>query len=300
MWLGNVQRLIAARSCSAIKSRVHLPVHPFVMPLAWLTPRRRGAVGSLLLYGTMCVALATHAAEPLPDRRAVRPQAPVMSPGTAAPSREVLLDLMSQLDALQNEVRLLRGQLEVQAHELEQMKQRQRNATGDFDQRLQAVERRAPAAAPPPSGGPTTIVTPPVSSSDAMAPPSAGEQQAYDAAFALMKQGQYEQAATGFRQFIARHPTSALAGNAQYWVAEAAYVTRNYKAARDEFEKVVSRYPSSPKAPDALLKLGFSHYELGTFDKARESLNQVVSRYPNTPAAKSAEARLAKMAKEAR
>lgn len=254
----------------------------------------------LILYGTTCAALAAHAAEPLPDRRAVRPQAPVTSPGTVQ-SREVLLDIMSQLDALQHEVRQLRGQIEVQAHELELMKQRQRNATTDFDQRLQAVERRTPAAAAPtPSGGPTTIVTPPVSSGDAVAPPSAGEQQAYDAAFALMKQGRYEQAATSFRQFLARHPTSALAGNAQYWVAEASYVSRNYKAARDEFEKVVGRYPSSPKAPDALLKLGFSHYELGTFDKAREVLNQVVRRYPNTAAAKSAEVRLAKMAKEER
>lgn len=254
----------------------------------------------LMLCGTACVAIAAHAAEPLPDRRAVRPQAGIASPA-APPTREALLDVMSQLDALQNEVRQLRGQLEVQGHELERLKSRQRDAISDVDQRLQAIERRAPAAAnTPPSSGPTTIVTPPISSGDAPTPPSGSEQQAYEAAFALMKQGQYERAAAAFRDFIARHPKSALADNAQYWIAEAAYVTRNYKVARDEFEKVLSRYPHSPKMPDALLKIGFSHYELGAFDKARETLNQVTSRYPNTPAAKSAEARLAKMAKETR
>lgn len=257
------------------------------------------AVVRLMLCGTACAAVAAHAAEPLPDRRTVRPQAGIASP--VAPTREALLDVMSQLDALQNEVRQLRGQLEVQGHELERLKSRQRDAISDVDQRLQAIERRAPAAAgTSPSSGPTTIVTPPISSGGVSAPPSGSEQQAYEAAFALMKQGQYERAAAGFRDFIARHPKSALADNAQYWIAEAAYVTHNYKVARDEFEKVLSRYPNSPKTPDALLKIGFSHYELGAFDKARETLNQVTSRYPNTPAAKSAEARLAKMAKETR
>lgn len=259
----------------------------------------RRAARLVLLFGTACVALAAHAAEPLPDRRAVRPQPMVTSPG-APPTREALLDIMTQLDVLQNEVRQLRGQLEVQGHELERLKRRQRDAIGDVDQRLQALERRTPGApASAPSTAPATIVTPPINSND-VTPSGGGEQQAYEAAFTLMKQGQYERAAASFREFIARNPKSALADNAQYWIAEAAYVTRNYKNAREEFEKVLSRYPSSPKAPDALLKIGFSHYELGAFDKARESLNQVVSRYPNTPASKSAAARLAKMTKEAR
>lgn len=258
------------------------------------------AARRFILFGSLCAALAAHAAEPLPDRRAVRPQAPLTSPAAPVP-RETLLDIMTQLDALQNEVRQLRGQLEVQTHELERLKNRQRDAISDFDQRLQGIERRTPsAAAPAPGTGPTTVVTPPVSSSEPAPTTSSGEQQAYDAAFALMKQGQYERAAAGFRDFVVRHPKSALADNAQYWIGEAAYVTRNYKVARDEFEKVVNRYPNSPKVPDALLKVGFSLYEQGANDKAREVLNQVVSRYPNTPAAKSAEARLAKIGKETR
>lgn len=256
------------------------------------------AAARLFLFGSACVAFVAHAAEPLPDRRTVRPQAAVTSPGAPA-TREALLDIMTQLDALQNEIRQLRGQLEVQGHELERMKTRQREAITDFDKRLQGLERHA-ATAPTSGGNPTTIVTPPVSSNDPALPPNATEQQAYEAAFGLMKQGQYGRAATSFREFITRHPKSALADNAQYWIAEAGYVSRNYKVAREEFEKVVVRYPSSPKVPDALLKIGFSYYELGAFDKARDTLKQVVSRHPNTPAAKSAETRLAKMAKEAR
>ena len=242
------------------------------------------------------VAAAAQAAEPLPDRRAVRSGPPVVStsPQSSA-SSDVLLDLLSQIEALQNEVRQLRGQLEVQAHEIERMKSRQRDASADFDRRLQDVERRG-ATAPPSTNSPSTIVTPPVGGSGA----GANEQQAYDAAFGLMKQGEYARAAASFREFLSRHPQSELAGNAAYWIAEASYVTRNFKAARDEFEQVLTRYPNSAKVPDALLKIGFSQHELGELAKARETLNQVMSRFPNTTAAKAAEQRLAKISKEGR
>lgn len=255
--------------------------------------RRHLALG--LMMGA--VVAAAQAAEPLPDRRAVRSGAPVVSTSPrSSPSADVLLDLLSQIEALQNEVRQLRGQLEVQAHEIERMKSRQRDAATDFDRRLQDVERRDGAAAAPPANSPSTIVTPPIGTNGA----GVNEQQAYDAAFVLMKQGEYARAAASFRDFLGRHPQSELAGNAAYWIAEASYVMRNFKAARDEFERVLARYPNSAKVPDALLKIGFSHHELGELPKAREALNQVISRFPNTPAAKAAEQRLAKMAKESR
>lgn len=250
-----------------------------------------------LALGLMIAAVAAaQAAEPLPDRRAVRSGPPVVSTSPQSlPSSNVLLDLLSQIEALQNEVRQLRGQLEVQAHEIERMKSRQRDASADFDRRLQDVERRGGTVAPPASS-PSTIVTPPIGTNGA----GANEQQAYDAAFALMKQGEYARAAASFREFLGRHPQSELAGNAAYWIAEASYVMRNFKAARDEFEQVLARYPNSAKVPDALLKIGFSHHELGELPKAREALNQVISRFPNTTAAKAAEQRLAKISKEGR
>lgn len=256
----------------------------------------RRLVPLLVIAGA--VAGWAYAAEPLPDRRTVRP----LAPSAPASSREAILDLLSQIEVLQNEIRQLRGQLEVQAHEIERMRTGQRNATADFDRRLQELERRGPAAASPPAGPLSTIITPPIGTDSA--PPatdeSASEQQAYDAAFALMKQGEYARASSGFREFIGRHPKSELAGNALYWIAEASYVTRNFKAARDEFEQVLTRFPGSTKVPDALLKVGYSQYELGESQKARETLNQVRSRFPNTAAAKAAEQRLAKMAKEGR
>lgn len=254
-----------------------------------------------MLVGMACATVA-HAAQPLPDRRAVRPGAAV----PAAPTQQTLVDMLMQLEALQTELRRLRGQLEVQTHEMERLRNRQRDVAADFDRRLLEIERRG-GQGPAAGGGSTTVITPAIGGTapptvppaPPSAPPTPGEQRAYDAAFALMKQGLYERAAASFREFIGRYPKSRLADNAQYWIGEASYVVRNFKVARDEFEKVVSQYPHSPKVPDAMLKIGYSHHELGEADKARAVLNQVVQRYPNTGVAKSAEMRLAKI-KESR
>lgn len=209
--------------------------------------------------------------------------------------REALADMLLQLEQLQVELRELRGRTEVQANEIEALKARQRDVLADIDRRVGELERRgttAPGAAAKPGGSavPTEAATADL----------AKAQQLYDAAFAQLKQGRYEQAARQFREFVKAHPNSPLADNAQYWIGESAYVVRNFKLALDEFGKLLQAHPDSPKAPDALLKMGYAHYELADWTKARETLNQVVVRYPNTPVARSAEQRLAKLTKEKR
>jgi tol-pal system protein YbgF len=132
----------------------------------------------------------------------------------------------------------------------------------------------------------------------ARTPATAQERREYDAAFSLLKQGLYTRASDAFRAFTQKYPNSTLAGNSQYWTAEANYVVRNFGVALDEFNRVVTNYPESAKVPDALLKVGYSYYELKNFDKACQTLNEAVTRYPNTTVARLAEIRLAKMKEE--
>ena len=129
-------------------------------------------------------------------------------------------------------------------------------------------------------------------------PATAQERREYDAAFSLLKQGLYTRASDAFRAFTQKYPNSTLAGNSQYWTAEANYVVRNFGVALDEFNRVVNNYPDSAKVPDALLKTGYSYYELKNFEKACATLNEVGVRYPNTTVARLAEIRLAKMKEE--
>lgn len=239
-------------------------------------------LGSLLVL--VVAATVTVAAE-LPDRRAVPTK-----PAAESATRSTLLDLLSQLEQLQTEVRQLRNTVEVQGHELEQIKGRQRALYDDLDKRLREAERRGSAAAP-------GAAVPAPAAPSAPRVISAAQQQEYDAAFDLMKQGLYDRAVKAFRAFLTRHPDSGLADNAQYWIAEGNYVLRNFKLALEEFTKVLNT-PQNPKAPDALLKVGYVHYELGAFDKARKSLAEVQERYPGTSVAKLAAVRLDKMKKE--
>jgi tol-pal system protein YbgF len=243
---------------------------------------------AVLLWGG-----AAHALE-LFDRPRSAPSTPATTEAPEA-SRETLADLLLQVDALQNELRKLRGQVEVQANEIERLKTRQRDLIADIDRRVQELERRRGAAAPTEttaSGGAPTMA-PAGSIAN-----TAQEQQEYDAAFGLLKQGFYERATKGFRDFLAKYPQSDFRDNARYWLGESYYVVRNFRQAVEEFSKVVKDHPKSPKAPDAMLKTGYSQYELGEWAKARESLSQVAALYPGTTAAKSAAQRLAKMKQE--
>ena len=126
--------------------------------------------------------------------------------------------------------------------------------------------------------------------------PRAEYQRYYEA----LRAGNHSYAVTGFRNFVERFPGHDFADNAQYWLGEAYYVTRDYSTALGEFTRVVAEFPDSQKVPDALLKIGYVHYELKQWDQARETLSQVAARVPGTTVARLAEQRLQRMRQEGR
>ena len=241
-----------------------------------------------------------------------------------------LVDLMDQVKALQREVQQLRGDIEVQAHDMDGLQKRQRDLYLDIDRRLHRLETggveatpAADAAAPGPAApGAATAgaglaapasglaVSEPVPAAGstagsiaAAAPPAvtlnpADERRDYDGALEILKEGRYNEAATAFQQFLSKYPGSSYADNAQYWLGEVFYVTRQFESALGEFEKVVTAYPDSSKVADAKLKMGYIRYELKDWDKARELLNQVVQSYPGSTSARLAQERLERMASE--
>ena len=74
----------------------------------------------------------------------------------------------------------------------------------------------------------TAIVTPDVQARAAAASPEA-EKAAYDQAFQSLKDMSYADAAEQFQDFLTFYPGSQYADNAQYWLGESYYVTRNYE-----------------------------------------------------------------------
>ena len=128
----------------------------------------------------------------------------------------------------------------------------------------------------------------------------AKQQLAYQAAFDLLKEGRYPESITAFEQFLASYPGGAYADNAQYWLGEARYVTRDFTASARDFQLVLKQYPGSPKVPDAMLKLGYAQYELQQWAAARSVLTELRKKYPNSTAARLAASRLERMGQEGR
>ena len=108
---------------------------------------------------------------------------------------------------------------------------------------------------------------------------------AYQAAFGLLKNSQYDQAITAFQQFLASYPDSSLADNAQYWLGEAYYVNKAFPEALAAFQRVVDKYPQSRKLPDALFKVGYCDYELKQWQAAHDTLSRWSPIIPTLPPA---------------
>jgi len=212
------------------------------------------------------------------------------------------LNRIAQLEA---DLKALRSQIEQLQNDNQQLKQHDREQYIDLDGRLTRLEgggapttKTAPANKP--SLSKTAIAAPAVPGSAAsVSPPPvvavsspAGEQQAYDAGLAAVRNDQYADAARRFQAFVQQYPDSALAPNAYYWMGESYYVTQNYQLALDAFKTVVTRYPDSPKAPGSLLKLGYSQDGLKQRDAAIATLRDVIQRYPRSDAADQAQSRL--------
>ena len=242
---------------------------------------RIGAWGLLALLASGC-ALVPPEEDPMliklndVDARVGRVEAVV--------NNQSLLDLSRRIDALETQLRQLRGSIEETQNSGESLRVQQRNLYGDLDKRLAGMEAQLKLLA---SGTPA-------------AAPATDDQAAYNRAFETLKGGDYAGAIAQWRDFISRYPNSMLLDNAQYWLGEAYYVTRDYDAAATAFRTVGEKWPNSRKAGDALLKLGYTQQEQKKLPEARATLRQVQQRFPDTEAARLAGERLARMPAEAR
>ncbi len=303
------------------------------------------STGAVPLYALL-VAMPAFGAAPIV--RSTPPVSPQTEVKPAAPSIEnrlqlverrmqALTDILMRLDRIQQEIQQLRGDVELQGHNLELLKKRQRDLYGDIDRRMmqlsakqppavspgavvapEAAKPRAPLAAPPATAAsqpasqmepqevpvkelstpsPMTAASTVTSAPAAVAPPAdpALEQSLYKQAFDLLMQRRYDEAKQAFRTFLQQYPSGRLAANAQYWVGEASYVTRDFATALGEFTKVVQNYPDSTKVPDSLLKIAFIQYEQKEWAEARKTLERVVEQYGSSTAARLALKRLERL-----
>lgn len=102
---------------------------------------------------------------------------------------------------------------------------------------------------------------------------------AYENAFGLIKNGQYDAAQGQFQDFLNQYPDHALAGNAKYWLGETYYVRGQFDKAARIFAEAFQKYPKSSKAPDNLLKLGMALAAMGNKNDACVALGQMKTQF---------------------
>jgi tol-pal system protein YbgF len=201
-----------------------------------------------------------------------------------------LVDIALQVDNLQRQAAELQGRTETLEYDAQETGERQRELYQDLDQRIQDLEQRLQGLGGSAGGASLAQGQLPV--------PGGSDRDNYQAAFELLKEQRYEEAASAFKQFLTSYPDSQLSDNAQYWLAESYYVTDDFEEALRHFTVVIDDYPRSRKVPDALLKVGYANYELGRWVEARTALSRVPLEHTDTTAARLAEQRLNRMTEE--
>ena len=237
-------------------------------------------------------------------------------------NNSALLEMLESLESLKADINTLRGEIEVQTHTIDQLKQKQRDLYTDLDKRLERlghnkINENSPNDLQTLNANTAgeeltneenitdeeTLVIETTSdigqknettSEEKIVDPKEAE-KTYRNAFKLLKESQYDQALVAFKNFLKDYPNDNLSNNAQYWIGEANYVMQNYEIAINEYQALLNTYPDSQKASHALLKIGYSYTELGNMADAKKILKEVIRQYPDTTASKLADERLSKI-----
>ena len=210
--------------------------------------------------------------------------------------------LLNKIQGLQQEIQELRGQLEVQAHDLKLLQQQQLAFYKDLDARLRNEPSKTAKTTPaadmtigqpelPSTAAATPVISPPPANNTSHINP-ADEQISYLAAYELVKNKKYDDALVAMQNFVNKYPQGGYTSNAQYWLGELYLLKKDYPAAIQHFETVLQQFPSSNKLAASQLKLGYALAAAGRKEEAIARLQKVISDYPNTNTAQLAKAKL--------
>ncbi|HET7458229.1 MAG TPA: tol-pal system protein YbgF [Gemmatimonadaceae bacterium] len=156
----------------------------------------------------------------------------------------------------------------------------------------------APSSVPAASSAPVgTFPTAPAATTAAPAPAASsaagpGPNQLYQLSLDQLRRGSAGAARSGFQDLLRQYPTSDLAPDAQFYIAES-YAGEGKNAQADSgYVAVAANFPTSQRAPTALYKHALLLLKQGQTAQGRVALDEVVRRFPRSDEAELARERL--------
>ena len=188
-----------------------------------------------------------------------------------------LLDLNNQIESLRTENAKLRGQDEQLARDVAEVQRKQKDIQQGVEDRVRKLEPQKVSA----------------DGREFLADPE--EKRLYDEAMAVMRKGEFVQAAAALAGFQRRFPASGYAESVLFWLGNAQYGNRNYKDAIASFRALLTAAPDHPRAPEALLSIANCQIELKDPKAARRTIDELVKAYPKSEAAQAGKERIASL-----
>ncbi|WP_241607120.1 cell division protein CpoB [Rosenbergiella australiborealis] len=208
---------------------------------------------------------------------------------------QLLQQLQQQLSDTQNDIDSLRGEIQQNTYQLNQVVDRQKQLYQQID--TLSSNSAATSAANGADNSQTAAAstsTPDTSSAGQVGTQTGDVNKDYNAAVDLvLKQNKPDDAMVALQAWVKKYPDSTYQPNANFWLGQLYYNKGQKDDAAYYFATVVKNYPKSPKSAEALLKIGVIMKDKNQLDKAKAVWQQVIQLYPNTPSAKAAQKALA-------
>ncbi len=223
---------------------------------------------------------------------------------------ELMVSLRHQNDSLRavsDRLTRAHGDVRGDLFQINQQLLQVQELTGQSQRRLQelrsSLEARQQEAAtvtpgavtPSADTGAAARAQPPAAAPSGAPPGSPGPNQLFQSSLDQLRRGSPASARRGFEELLRLYPTSDVAGEAQFYLAESFAAEGNVGAADTAYATVVTKHAQSPRAPTALYKRALLLQQRGNIAQARTALNEIVRRYPRSDEAQLARDRLRTM-----
>lgn len=192
--------------------------------------------------------------------------------------RQQLIMIQELTGQSQRRIQELRAEMEARAAELSAQEANQ--ATVPVP-----VPVPTPAGTRPGTARPTSTTPPAPAPAPARPAAAPGPAQLYQLGQDQLRRGSVSSARAAYSELLDKFPTSDLADEALYGIAETWADEGNGVAADSVYALVVERFPRSDMAPNALYKRASAYRSVGRTAQAEALYKQIVSQYPQSDAA---------------